>query len=176
MGGCAHRWSLGARLDHCGATHLALLLLHHTPAPRFLTCCRITAACAGRSRRREVASDIQSGYPVIDRRWQPVLVSAKLRSWRSLPFPGGRTPLGACREDGCPPRTPSRLRFCPRQRPSAEGDLGSPVSEKSDPRFLVQILSRPVWLAGAGLQASGWVLEAAALDRDRYWSCSRSPR
>ena len=34
-----------------------------------------------------------------------------------------------------------------------------------DPRFLTQILARPVWLAGAGAQAAGWVLQAAALDR-----------
>jgi drug/metabolite transporter (DMT)-like permease len=34
-----------------------------------------------------------------------------------------------------------------------------------DARFLVQILHEPVWLAGAGLQAVGWVVQAAALDR-----------
>src|SRR5262249_15333128 len=34
-----------------------------------------------------------------------------------------------------------------------------------DARFLMQILHEPVWLAGAGLQAVGWVLQAAALDR-----------
>jgi drug/metabolite transporter (DMT)-like permease len=34
-----------------------------------------------------------------------------------------------------------------------------------DPRFLLQILRRPVWLAGGILQASGWVVQAAALDR-----------
>src|ERR1700692_4264310 len=39
---------------------------------------------------------------------------------------------------------------------SAQGD---------DPRFLVQILKRPVWLVGGGLQATGWILQAAALDR-----------
>jgi hypothetical protein len=32
-------------------------------------------------------------------------------------------------------------------------------------RFLTQILRRPVWLAGAACQSSGWVLQAAALDR-----------
>ena len=34
-----------------------------------------------------------------------------------------------------------------------------------DPRFLIQILRRPVWLAGAALQGGGWILQAAALDR-----------
>ncbi len=34
-----------------------------------------------------------------------------------------------------------------------------------DPRFLVQILHRPVWLVGTALQSSGWVLQAMALDR-----------
>ena len=34
-----------------------------------------------------------------------------------------------------------------------------------DPRFLLQILRRPVWLAGAVLQGGGWILQAAALDR-----------
>lgn len=34
-----------------------------------------------------------------------------------------------------------------------------------DPHFLVQILRRPVWLAGGALQMSGWILQAAALDR-----------
>jgi drug/metabolite transporter (DMT)-like permease len=34
-----------------------------------------------------------------------------------------------------------------------------------DPRFLLQILHRPVWLAGTLLQSSGWVVQAAALDR-----------
>jgi drug/metabolite transporter (DMT)-like permease len=34
-----------------------------------------------------------------------------------------------------------------------------------DARFLVQILRQPVWVAGGLLQALGWVLQAAALDR-----------
>ncbi len=34
-----------------------------------------------------------------------------------------------------------------------------------DPRFLLQILRRPVWLAGGLLQGGGWILQAAALDR-----------
>jgi drug/metabolite transporter (DMT)-like permease len=45
-----------------------------------------------------------------------------------------------------------------------KGTLEAPA-EGDDPRFLVQILKRPVWLAGGGLQATGWVLQAAALDR-----------
>ncbi len=45
-----------------------------------------------------------------------------------------------------------------------KGALEAPA-EGDDPRFLVQILKRPVWLVGGGLQAAGWVLQAAALDR-----------
>jgi drug/metabolite transporter (DMT)-like permease len=43
------------------------------------------------------------------------------------------------------------------------GTLRAPAGE-DDARFLAQILREPVWLAGALLQASGWVLQAAALD------------
>ncbi len=52
--------------------------------------------------------------------------------------------------------------------------LGSVLQQKGtsqteatedDPRFLIQILHRPIWLAGAISQALGWVLQAAALDR-----------
>jgi drug/metabolite transporter (DMT)-like permease len=51
--------------------------------------------------------------------------------------------------------------------------LGSVLQQKGtletaagadDPRFLTQIFRRPVWVAGAGCQASGWVLQAVALD------------
>jgi len=42
------------------------------------------------------------------------------------------------------------------------GTLRTPAG---DARFLVQILHEPVWLAGGGLQALGWTLQAAALDR-----------
>ena len=45
-----------------------------------------------------------------------------------------------------------------------KGTLEAPAQD-DDPRFLVQILKRPVWLAGGGLQATGWVFQAAALDR-----------
>ena len=45
-----------------------------------------------------------------------------------------------------------------------KGTLEAPAAE-DDPRFLVQILRRPVWLAGALAQGVGWVLQAAALDR-----------
>jgi drug/metabolite transporter (DMT)-like permease len=34
-----------------------------------------------------------------------------------------------------------------------------------DPRFLLQILHRPVWLAGMVLQSTGWIVQAMALDR-----------
>src|SRR5215471_21726552 len=45
-----------------------------------------------------------------------------------------------------------------------KGTLEAPAGE-DDPRFLLQILRRPVWLVGAILQATGWVLQAAALDQ-----------
>jgi drug/metabolite transporter (DMT)-like permease len=38
-------------------------------------------------------------------------------------------------------------------------------SEGDNPRFLLEILRKPVWLAGAVCQGAGWVLQAAALDR-----------
>lgn len=45
-----------------------------------------------------------------------------------------------------------------------KGAMSTDAGE-GDPRFLVQILRRPVWIAGAILMASGWVLQAMALDR-----------
>jgi drug/metabolite transporter (DMT)-like permease len=45
-----------------------------------------------------------------------------------------------------------------------KGALETPAGE-DDPRFLTQILRRPIWLAGAGSQLSGWVLQAVALDK-----------
>jgi drug/metabolite transporter (DMT)-like permease len=45
-----------------------------------------------------------------------------------------------------------------------KGTLSTDAVE-GDPRFLVQVLHQPVWLAGAGAQAIGWVLQAMALDR-----------
>lgn len=45
-----------------------------------------------------------------------------------------------------------------------KGTLETRAAE-DDPRFLIQILRRPVWLAGAVLQGLGWVLQAMALDR-----------
>jgi len=45
-----------------------------------------------------------------------------------------------------------------------KGTLEAPAGDDG-PRFLVQILRRPVWLAGGGLQSTGWILQAAALDR-----------
>jgi hypothetical protein len=44
------------------------------------------------------------------------------------------------------------------------GTLETAAGE-GDPRFLVQILREPVWIVGAALQAAGWILQAAALDR-----------
>ncbi|MBF6557462.1 MAG: DMT family transporter [Acidimicrobiales bacterium] len=44
-----------------------------------------------------------------------------------------------------------------------KGTLETPAAG-DDPRFLVQILRRPVWLSGAACQGSGWVLQAFALD------------
>jgi drug/metabolite transporter (DMT)-like permease len=45
-----------------------------------------------------------------------------------------------------------------------KGTMTTEAAE-NDPRFLVQILRQPVWLAGAIAQALGWVLQAMALDR-----------
>ena len=39
------------------------------------------------------------------------------------------------------------------------------TSGENDPRFLVEILHKPVWLAGMICQSAGWILQAAALDR-----------
>jgi drug/metabolite transporter (DMT)-like permease len=44
------------------------------------------------------------------------------------------------------------------------GTLQAPAAG-DDARFLLQILQEPVWLIGASLQALGWILQAAALDR-----------
>src|SRR4051794_16090729 len=48
-----------------------------------------------------------------------------------------------------------------------KGPLEAPADE-NDPRFLVQVLSRPAWLAGGALQVVGWVLQAIALDRGSF--------
>ena len=45
-----------------------------------------------------------------------------------------------------------------------KGTLEAPAAG-DDPRFLAQILRRPIWITGAAMQATGWVLQAAALDR-----------
>ena len=39
------------------------------------------------------------------------------------------------------------------------------TADEDDPRFLAQTLRRPAWLLGAGVQGTGWVLQAMALDR-----------
>jgi drug/metabolite transporter (DMT)-like permease len=41
----------------------------------------------------------------------------------------------------------------------------STAASGNDPRFLLQILHRPVWLAGTILQSAGWIVQAMALDR-----------
>lgn len=45
-----------------------------------------------------------------------------------------------------------------------KGTLGT-TSGSGDSHWLIQILHEPVWLAGLLLQASGWVLQAVALDK-----------
>jgi hypothetical protein len=45
-----------------------------------------------------------------------------------------------------------------------KGTLTVPAPE-DDPRFLMQILHSPIWLAGGACQIAGWILQAAALDR-----------
>jgi drug/metabolite transporter (DMT)-like permease len=45
-----------------------------------------------------------------------------------------------------------------------KGTLETPAAE-DDPRFLLQILHKPVWLAGGCIQAVGWVLQAVALSK-----------
>lgn len=44
-----------------------------------------------------------------------------------------------------------------------KGTLEAPA-QGDDPRFLVQVLCRPVWLAGGAFQISGWIHQAVALD------------
>lgn len=44
------------------------------------------------------------------------------------------------------------------------GTLQTSAAE-GDPRFLGEIIRKPVWLMGGSLQILGWVLQAAALDR-----------
>jgi drug/metabolite transporter (DMT)-like permease len=45
-----------------------------------------------------------------------------------------------------------------------KGTLQTSTGE-NDPRFLVEILHKPVWLAGMISQSVGWILQAGALDR-----------
>jgi drug/metabolite transporter (DMT)-like permease len=44
------------------------------------------------------------------------------------------------------------------------GTLQTKAAE-GDPRFLAEIIRKPVWLLGGTLQISGWILQAAALNR-----------
>ena len=48
---------------------------------------------------------------------------------------------------------------------SSRRALSKPKPVRTIRRFLIQILHKPIWLAGAISQAVGWVLQAAALDR-----------
>jgi hypothetical protein len=45
-----------------------------------------------------------------------------------------------------------------------KGNLETRAGEE-DPRFLIEILHKPIWLFGMGAQVSGWILQAIALDR-----------
>jgi drug/metabolite transporter (DMT)-like permease len=45
-----------------------------------------------------------------------------------------------------------------------KGTMTTAAGDK-DPRFLIEILHKPVWLAGLTFQVVGWVLQAMALDR-----------
>jgi drug/metabolite transporter (DMT)-like permease len=45
-----------------------------------------------------------------------------------------------------------------------KGTLATSAGE-NDPKFLLEILHKPVWLAGMGFQVVGWILQAMALDR-----------
>ena len=44
------------------------------------------------------------------------------------------------------------------------GTLETSAAE-GDPRFLAEIIRKPIWLLGGSLQVCGWVLQAAALER-----------
>src|ERR1700710_1973499 len=44
------------------------------------------------------------------------------------------------------------------------GTLDTKAAE-GDPRFLSEVIRKPVWLLGAALQAVGWVVQAVALDK-----------
>jgi drug/metabolite transporter (DMT)-like permease len=47
------------------------------------------------------------------------------------------------------------------------GTLQTSAAE-GDPRFLAEIIRKPVWLLGGSLQVCGWVLQAAALGRGSF--------
>jgi drug/metabolite transporter (DMT)-like permease len=44
------------------------------------------------------------------------------------------------------------------------GTLATKAKE-GDPRFLLELFRKPVWLAGGALQGLGWIFQAAALDK-----------
>jgi drug/metabolite transporter (DMT)-like permease len=42
------------------------------------------------------------------------------------------------------------------------------AAQEGDPRFLAEIIRKPVWLLGGSLQVCGWVFQALALDRGSF--------
>ena len=54
------------------------------------------------------------------------------------------------------------------QKGTLQTDAGA-----EDPRFLLQMVRRPIWLLGALSQAAGWIVQAAALDRAPRPKCNR---
>jgi drug/metabolite transporter (DMT)-like permease len=42
------------------------------------------------------------------------------------------------------------------------------TAREGDPRFLAEIIRKPVWLLGGSLQVCGWVLQALALDKGSF--------
>jgi len=42
------------------------------------------------------------------------------------------------------------------------------AAREGDPRFLAEIIRKPVWLLGGSLQVCGWVFQAMALDRGSF--------
>src|SRR5512147_159974 len=42
------------------------------------------------------------------------------------------------------------------------------TAKEGDPRFLAEIIRKPVWLLGGSLQVCGWVFQALALDKGSF--------
>jgi hypothetical protein len=55
-----------------------------------------------------------------------------------------------------------------------KGTLETKAPE-GDPRFLAEILRKPVWLLGMIMSIVGWVLQAAALKDGSLWSSRSVP-